>query len=426
MRFFAALAVLAATVLAATMSPSIVTGVDARGDRQDRFDSYMLAQFWQPAECEGASYRGCQRPRNNYMANSLVIHGLWPEFDGGKRNSDGDTYPSYCTTDKFPSYTSWPGSIISKMEKYWPSVRDDRDGLWEHEWKKHGTCTTYSPQQYLEKTIELQKQIGTPALLRRNVGGTVSSDQLQAAYRPAGARSGSWAKLSCKQGELREVRTCWTRDFKRKPCRSGGSCGRTISIVQKTGWPLPADECNSRAKQSCQRQNKAACQPYDTACGECLIGWKADPRSSRGTCIKEDACNDRVNVLCAKAHASPCSRGSAECGSCLAGYSSDGNGKCVGAASMTISRPRDRSRYSKRSGEMTVKWANDRCGAPILMTLYRGDDQVDEVLEETQRHGSLKFTIPASLEPGSDYRVYLIADGGAGCEVFSPYFTIDA
>lgn len=62
-----------------------------------------------------------------WCSKDYMIHGLWPQINS-------TSYPENCKT---VSYTKPTGDLLTNMNAYWHKCDDT---LWEHEWKKHGSC----------------------------------------------------------------------------------------------------------------------------------------------------------------------------------------------------------------------------------------------------------------------------------------------
>jgi len=62
-----------------------------------------------------------------WCSTDYMIHGLWPQIN----NTD---YPENCVN---VTYVPPSGELLTKMNTYWHKCDNT---LWEHEWKKHGSC----------------------------------------------------------------------------------------------------------------------------------------------------------------------------------------------------------------------------------------------------------------------------------------------
>jgi ribonuclease T2 len=98
-------------------------GAQKKGE-PGKFDFYLLNLSWSPEFCsiQGTSPQCAARP-------GFVVHGLWPQ------NYDG-SYPVSCSERPGPAHPE------VNMD-----ITPDRS-LLEHEWSKHGTCTTLSPDAF--------------------------------------------------------------------------------------------------------------------------------------------------------------------------------------------------------------------------------------------------------------------------------------
>lgn len=81
-----------------------------------------------------------------WCSNDYMIHGLWPQINS-------TDYPENCKT---VSYTEPEGILLDEMNEYWSSCDNT---LWEHEWKKHGSCmqeqNNINEMSFFNKTLSL-------------------------------------------------------------------------------------------------------------------------------------------------------------------------------------------------------------------------------------------------------------------------------
>jgi ribonuclease T2 len=161
---------------------------------------YVLAYSWTPGFCINQSYPGCKKPES-YWLNHFTLHGLWPQYI-----TTG--YPSYCTTESYNS--SIPDAIgMSTMIQYWPDVKYDitsssYDSFWEHEWTKHGTCSTLTQYNYFNDAIQLIERFQTPEVLVEAAGGNIDAATLR--------KSMGDVALQCSGGNvLMGAYTCWSQ-----------------------------------------------------------------------------------------------------------------------------------------------------------------------------------------------------------------------
>lgn len=81
-------------------------------------------------------------------SSDYSIHGLWIDYAKGG-------YPEFCHRTNFNSSELTP--INNRLNDIWKSCWGGNEGLWEHEWKKHGTCfeQNYTLIEYFNKTLNL-------------------------------------------------------------------------------------------------------------------------------------------------------------------------------------------------------------------------------------------------------------------------------
>lgn len=169
------------------------------------FDYYVLALSWSPQHCAtpaGSRDRTqCAGPRSF----GFIVHGLWPQFERG--------WPQDCGGNRMPSR-----QLMQSVMDIMPS-----EGLIRHEWKKHGTCSGLSPEDYFALARRAFAAFQTPAGY-----GTPSTtlNVTPAAYKKAvldanptlSARS---VAVICSGRFLQEVRVCLDKNLNPRPCGSG-------------------------------------------------------------------------------------------------------------------------------------------------------------------------------------------------------------
>lgn len=61
---------------------------------------------------------------------------MWP-------NSLDGNHPNFCSNNDI-NVDFFPNRLKEKLNKYWPSISSNNKEFWNHEWKKHGTCTDFT------------------------------------------------------------------------------------------------------------------------------------------------------------------------------------------------------------------------------------------------------------------------------------------
>lgn len=194
----------------------------AKGERSGEFDYYVLALSWTPNWCalEGDRKRSEQCDQNTGFG--FTLHGLWPQFRVG--------WPSYCNT----SHRA-------------PSRKDTKDmvgimgssGLAWHQWKKHGTCSGLSAQDYFDLSRKAYTKINRPQVFRdMDKSFRIPSSIIKEAFIETNAGlNPTQFQVTCKQDAIQEVRICLTKDLEFTRCTTPimNSCGqfpRTMAPIR--------------------------------------------------------------------------------------------------------------------------------------------------------------------------------------------------
>jgi ribonuclease T2 len=175
------------------------------------FDYYVLSLSWAPDFCAqpgaaAANPKECAAGRGT----GFVVHGLWPEAAQGKS-------PESCGPSK-----SAAKNVVKIALPYMLS-----DGLIQHEWATHGTCTGLSPADYFFDVIQARSAVQIPVqMISVEVPLTESPVQIEEQFAAANAAFPKNAfRTACRNGALSEVRVCFTRDLKPAACPASlGEC----------------------------------------------------------------------------------------------------------------------------------------------------------------------------------------------------------
>lgn len=192
----------------------LVAGLASPAGAQDRrqtppgqFDFYVLSLSWSPTFC--STQRDGKNSKNSQQCGAdkdfrFIVHGLWPQNEKG--------YPQFCTT-KAPKRV--PAELGRSFFDLMPSM-----GLIGNEWRKHGTCTGLSQENYFALVRKAYEKIHIPADLDRSEEAlTLAPDQIEdkfAAANPGLNRTGM--STSCKGRQFAEVRICLTKDLQFRDC----------------------------------------------------------------------------------------------------------------------------------------------------------------------------------------------------------------
>ncbi|QSJ19917.1 hypothetical protein JYQ62_15120 [Nostoc sp. UHCC 0702] len=153
------------------------------GSRASVNQAYLLALSWQPSFCETKpSKPECQsQTAQRFDATNLALHGLWPQ----PRNN------IYCNVskeierlDKDNQWSQLPPINLSEQTRNALAVKMPgfASNLHLHEWYKHGTCYSESPEEYFQESIALLDQVNNSSvrdLFARNIGNFLSSEEIR-------------------------------------------------------------------------------------------------------------------------------------------------------------------------------------------------------------------------------------------------------
>lgn len=124
---FARQAVFAAAIfLAAVLLSTVAQAAEPGG-----FDLYVLSLSWSPSYCAAPQGRDDSEQCAPGRRFAFVVHGLWPQYERG--------WPQDCDTQE-----RWvPEQRIGAVLDIMPSRK-----LIIHEWRKHGSCSGLSQEDY--------------------------------------------------------------------------------------------------------------------------------------------------------------------------------------------------------------------------------------------------------------------------------------
>jgi ribonuclease T2 len=186
-----------------------------------KFDYYVLNMSWAPSFCDNMktltpSERAaagndlqCEAP------HGFVLHGLWTQ------NNDG-TYPGYCAERPGPARPERNLDMTPNL------------ALLRHEWAKHGTCTTLSPEGFFATARQAYTSVAIPDQFKR-VDQDITMrpvEILTLLYRENPTFPQGSFVLSCSNNQLTAVEACFNKDVEPMACVNLKSCAAdTIKVV---------------------------------------------------------------------------------------------------------------------------------------------------------------------------------------------------
>lgn len=196
------------TLLAAAVASVLAVAPSHADDVAGEFDFYVLALSWSPSYCASEGPRANKQQCGTNRPFGFVVHGLWPQNEWG--------YPANCQFDNVRSRGSYvPRPIISRLSDIMPSA-----GLVAYQWRKHGSCSGLSQDEYFSTLRNAFDQVNIPPSLRNLASGRrVDPLLVEKAFIAANpGMKPDGISISCKQNYLQEVRICMTKDLQYRAC----------------------------------------------------------------------------------------------------------------------------------------------------------------------------------------------------------------
>ena len=170
------------------------------------FDYYLLNLSWSPEFC----YSHPSAPKCA-SHSTFVLHGLWPQ------NYDG-TYPENCSSAPGPSDPAAYKDIYPDQ------------GLLQHEWHTHGTCSGLSADAFLNTARRAYKSVTVPGKLEKLTHQTsMSPNQIMDLFMEDNPRIPRESlAVSCGNNYLTAVEICLDKTLKPIQCGPIRACRAVI------------------------------------------------------------------------------------------------------------------------------------------------------------------------------------------------------
>jgi ribonuclease T2 len=184
------------------------------------FDFYVLSLSWSPGFCATGGAEKAREQCQSGMGLGFVVHGLWPQFEKG--------FPSDCD----PAGRSVSRIALEAAKGLFPS-----EGLARYEWRKHGSCSGRSPQDYFADVRSARDLLRIPPEFERlrQEEEAAPAEILRAFGKVNPRLRAGMASVVCAKGYLQEVRVCLSKDlreFRSCPEVARNSCrAQTIKVT---------------------------------------------------------------------------------------------------------------------------------------------------------------------------------------------------
>lgn len=166
---------------------------------------YTLAISWSPQFCRTRMHDPKARMQCGGNRFGFVLHGLWPD-------GEGKDWPQYCAATDIV-----PRQVIAANLCSTPSAQ-----LLQHEWAKHGTCTSMSPAAYFGTARRLYDAVRYPDMERLSRGElTVGGFKARFAEANRGIPASAIRVTVTREGWLDELWLCLDKGLRYEACRPG-------------------------------------------------------------------------------------------------------------------------------------------------------------------------------------------------------------
>lgn len=192
-----------------SVSTGTSTGTSTTGNGNPS-PEYLLAISWQPAFCQThRSKIECEtQDETRYDASNFTLHGLWPQPKSNiycNVNNLDKSLDKRKLWGQLPKLDITSGTYENLIEVM-PGVASY---LQRHEWIKHGTCYSLTPEEYFAESILLVEQINASAVrdyFAENIGKTIQISEIIAKFNKAfGPGAGDKVKVKCSNGMVTEL-----------------------------------------------------------------------------------------------------------------------------------------------------------------------------------------------------------------------------
>lgn len=193
----------------ATLNPQSDTRSANTATTEQPFDYYLLNLSWSPEFCHS-------HPNATECAQhpAFVLHGLWPQ------NTTGPC-PQHCSNAPGPSDPSQYSDIYPDQ------------GLLEHEWQTHGTCSGLTPDAFFTAARQAFHSVAIPTELT-SLTQQISmppSEILSLFEKSNPTIPAESLALSCGNNYLTAVEVCLSKTLQPTSCGPIRSCrANTVRI----------------------------------------------------------------------------------------------------------------------------------------------------------------------------------------------------
>lgn len=190
----------------ATMPTPVPVEASQKREANPDFDFYVLALSWSPTYCASEAGKRNRQQCGSDARFGLVVHGLWPQ-----RERD---YPQDCASTE-------PQRVPDALGRRYLDIMPGM-GLIGHEWRKHGTCSGLTQEDYLALVRRAFDKVAVPASLSASANpGTLAPADIERQFTAVNPGLGAdGVAVTCEDGRFEEVRICLSKDLGFRACRN--------------------------------------------------------------------------------------------------------------------------------------------------------------------------------------------------------------
>ena len=189
------------------------------------FDYYLLNLSWSPEFCHShADAPECAQH------STFVLHGLWPQTNNPTEQTSSTRRNNHHAPAKYlENCSNAPGPRDpSQFKDLYPD-----QGLLEHEWRTHGTCSGLSPNDYFNAARTAFHSVAIPPTLAQlDHQISLPPDEILGLFTAANPHIPATSlALSCGNNYLTAVEVCLDKSLNPTPCGPIRSCrANTVRI----------------------------------------------------------------------------------------------------------------------------------------------------------------------------------------------------
>ncbi|WP_460134151.1 ribonuclease T2 family protein [Pseudomonas sp. S1_E04] len=140
---------------------------------------WVYSVTWQPSFCKlKPKTTGCTSPPARFLT-----HGIWPYNHSTQEKTN--RHPAFCSCEQGTACEISSSDLkeIAGNPAIAKLVTPEPEGMFKHEWEKHGTCSGKTKEEYFNDIFKLRHVVRyNESMFEGWVGDSVTFDQLKKAF----------------------------------------------------------------------------------------------------------------------------------------------------------------------------------------------------------------------------------------------------